>query len=62
MLRGAGTYSFSIALVSADLDKWDEYVKPDSARIAGTCDHVESPVASESSDESADYSDSSSDE
>ena len=43
----------------ADLDKWDEYVKPDSARIAGTCDHVESPVASESSDESADYSDSS---
>ena len=47
----------------ADLDKWDESVKPDSARIAGTCDYVESPAASESSDESADYSDySSSDE
>ena len=45
-----------------DLPKWDEYLKQDSARIAGTCDFVESPAASEdSSDESADYSDSSSD-
>ena len=44
-----------------DLDKWDEHVKPDSARIAGTCDFIESPAPSESSDESAGYSDSESD-